>query len=126
MTTTDKHPPLDPKRHSTNKRVKPLGENIFGTAVREADGAKRVKVGEDNTTSARTMSAGETINEGNARRQAEADARQAAAELRRSEAFAKQDNFLSEASKKLLEKGWRTKDEQKILTVLRKVNGNLT
>jgi len=118
MATLDKHPPLDPKRHSTNKRVKPLGENIFGTPVLTAEGAKRVKVGDPNTTSARTMGPGETVAQANARLEAEARAK------RMEEAF-KKESFLSEAHKKLLDKGWRTGNEQQLLSILRKKQGNL-
>jgi hypothetical protein len=47
-------PKPDPNRWSTNKRVKVLGENIFGTKIREADGAKKVRPGDPNSTSAKT------------------------------------------------------------------------
>lgn len=60
MATTDKHPPLDPRRHSTNKKIKAKPYKPFGTAVKVAEGAKRVKVGDKNTTSAKTDKAGET------------------------------------------------------------------
>lgn len=119
MTTLDKHPPLDPKRHSTNKRVKPLGENIFGTPVLTAEGSKRVRPGDDNTTSAKFLGAGESLYQKTARLEEEARAK------RLEEAF-KKESFLSEAHRKLLDKGWRTGNEQQTLSILRKKQGNLT
>lgn len=119
MATLDKHPPLDPKRHSTNKRVKPLGENIFGTPVLTAEGSKRVKVGDPNSTSAKFLERGESLYQKTARLEAEARAK------RLEEAF-KKESFLSEAHKKLLDRGWRTRNEQGTLDVLRKKQGNLT
>ena len=119
MATLDKHPPLDPRRWSTNKRVKPLGENIFGTEVVTAEGPKRVRPGDPNTTSARMMGPGETVEQTNARLEAEARAK------RLEESF-RQESFLSEAHRKLLKKGWRTGDEQRILGHLDKKQDNLT
>ena len=54
MATTDKHPPLDPKRWSTNKKVKPKSSRPLGTSVKTASGSKTVRVGGKNTTSAKT------------------------------------------------------------------------
>lgn len=53
MATTDKHPPLDPRRHSTNKRVKPTAKPSFGTAVKTAKGSKTIKAGDKGGTSAK-------------------------------------------------------------------------
>ena len=60
MAITDKHPPLDPKRWSTNKKVKAKPYKPLGVGVKTATGPKRVKVGDKNTTSAKTEKAGET------------------------------------------------------------------
>jgi len=54
MATTDKHPPLDPKRWSTNKKVKAKPYKPLGVGVKTATGPKRVKVGDKNTTSAKS------------------------------------------------------------------------
>lgn len=108
MATTDKHPPLDPNRHSTNKRVKPLGENIFGTPVLTAEGSKRVKPGDPNTTSARTMGPGETPRQ---RWDREKEERARALEATKQQ----KESYLSEARAKLLKRGWLTQNDAMIL-----------
>jgi hypothetical protein len=117
MATKDKHPPLDPNRHSTNKRVKPLGEQIYGTAYKEAAGAKRISPGEDNTTSAKFMGPGET---GEQRTERE----YAAAKKVISDEEAKQESYLSDARKKLLGQGWMRQQEKEMLTILSRRAGD--
>lgn len=111
MDTTDKHPPADPKRWSTNKRVKALGENIFGTKVLEAAGAKRVRPGDGNATSANFQPAGETELQRQAR-----EARELA--LRK-------ESFLSEQQNVQRKRGYTTSTENKMMNAL-KDKGNRT
>ena len=96
----------DPNRHSTNKRVKALGENIFGTPALTAEGSKRVRPGDPNSTSANFVSAGETVNQQKARE--------------RTEALAGQESFLNEARRKLFERGWMTQEEREGLAIQRR------
>lgn len=60
MAGKDKHPPLDPNRWSTNKRVKAKTTTSVGTAYKTASGSKRIKPGSASTTSAKTAKAYET------------------------------------------------------------------
>lgn len=115
MATEDKHPPLDPRRHSTNKRVKALGENIFGTPVLTAEGSKRVRVGDKNTTSANMVPAGETV-----KQEADRLVRETEQENARKleEALQNRESFLEGASRKFLKQGWRTKTDQELLDKL--------
>lgn len=129
MATTNKHPPLDPNRHSTNKRVtpgtetarsvsevtakgskrvKPLGENIFGTPYLTAEGSKRVKPGEPNTTGSKQQGPAETARQ---RWDREAEEKAREVEARRQ----LRESYLSEARAKLLKKGWFQPDEALIL-----------
>lgn len=95
----------DPQRFSTNKRVRPLGENIFGTEVRKASGAKTVRPGDAEATSAKVVPKGETANQRNARR--EQEARQANDNL-----LIERESFLTEARKKIFSRGWLTNEEK--------------
>ena len=125
MATTDKHPPPDPGRHSTNKRekpgelqpravpeitakgskrVKPLGENIFGTPYLTAEGSKRVRPGEPNATGSKQQGLAETARQRWDREETE---RQQAAEDKRQA----RESFLGEARSKLLKRGWMSQDE---------------
>lgn len=105
MPPEDKTTQSDPTRFSTNKRVKVLGENIFGTEVLEAAGAKTVRPGEANATSAKFVPKGETANQRNARR--EQEARQANDNL-----LIERESFLTEARKKIFSRGWLTNEEK--------------
>lgn len=60
MATTDKHPPLDPRRHSTNKRVKAKTTTSVGTAYKTASGSKRISPGDGSKPAAKTIGPYET------------------------------------------------------------------
>jgi len=72
MSGKDKHPPLDPRRWSTNKRVAAKTETAPGALVKVADGAKKVRPGDAPATSARTVAAPLTAAEKVFRRRSEA------------------------------------------------------
>lgn len=93
----------DPNRWSTNKRVKPLGENIFGTPALTAEGSKRVRPGDENSSSAKFVVAGETVSQQR--------------ERERSEWLAAQESFLNEARRKLFERGYMTQEEREGLII---------
>lgn len=101
MATTDKHPPRNPERRQTYKRVKPLGENIFGAPYLTAEGSKRVKPGDPNTTGAKVQGASETLRQ---RWDREEDERRE--ELQ---------SFLSEARDKMFKRGWMTSRELRLM-----------
>lgn len=111
MDTTDKHPPLDPNRHSTNKRVEARTDPYFGTVVREAKGAKSVSVSEKGSTSAKTLGPGETAIQRQTRVRQEAIDTQIWA----------QENTKQRARSDLLKRGYLTQNEALTLqTIYRK------
>jgi hypothetical protein len=85
------------------KREKALGENIYGPGAKkvDAEGAKKIRPGDKNSTSANFDEAAETIAEGRARR--------------RREQNLEKDSFLSEARKKILDRGSLTSPEKRYM-----------
>lgn len=94
---------------STNKRVKPLGENIFGTKKVDAEGAKKIRPGDESSTSAKSVEATETVNEEKSRK--------------KQEWRETMDSFLSEARKKALDKGFLTYNEKAMMDYLSRRKG---
>lgn len=105
MATTDKHPPLDPRRHSTNKRVKATTKPSFGVAVKTAKGSKKIKADDKNTTSAKRETAPKS----------RADLK---TEKRVTESLAG-ENRTREKYNKLLKRGFITQNESMLLRKLR-------
>lgn len=62
MATTDKHPPLDPRRHSTNKRVKAKTGTSMGTAYKTASGSRRISPGDGSKPVVKTVGPYKTAN----------------------------------------------------------------
>lgn len=113
MAGKDKHPPLDPNRHSTNKRVKALGENIFGTKIREAEGAKRVRPGDPKEG---FMPAGESTTQAWTRNKNEKAAQRQAVDML-------QESFLTEKQKELAKRGSMTQTEYEVMVLQKRKLG---
>lgn len=105
MATTDKHPPRNSERRQTHKRVKPLGENIFGAPYLTAEGSKRVKPGDPNTTGAKVQEASETLRQRWIREE--------------DEQREKLESFLSDARRQMLKRGWMTSTELRLMKRLK-------
>lgn len=92
---------------------KELGKNIFGTALREAGGSKKIRPGDPNTTSAKFLDKGESAQQAWTRGWMERLTAQAA----------KNESFLTEAMKKINKRGYRTTYEQDYIDQFRKTGG---
>lgn len=92
------------------KPKKRLGENIFGTAVKVASGAKTVRPGDPNTTGARVVLPSLT-----AEQQWQADWMR-----RLTEAAKHNESMLSKGAEELKRRGWRNNTEQQIVKRLLK------